>query len=293
MRTRRPGLTLFQLLVALAVLAILLGLLLPAVQKVRQAAARVQSVGNLKQIGLACHFYQDVHGKLPPGVDGNHFSAAARLLPYMEQDNLFKRIDFNKACDGKANTAIAGTLVKVFVSPRDPIQRVRADAGPTNYLFNHNAFFLNSKTSMITNFPDGLSNTIFIGETLKGDGQKKGVDVGRQYVLLKKGDLKGLKDDAGVKPFKADKDIAGDRCDRWIDGRFLKGTFNGRLHPNDPRPDVSCGGVGGVSTLRSLDRIVLVGMGDGSVHSVSTAISEKTWRAAMTPAGNEVLGTDW
>jgi type II secretory pathway pseudopilin PulG len=292
MRTRRPGLTLFQLLVALAVLAILLGLLLPAIQKVRQAAARMQSMNNLKQIALACHNYNDSHGHLPAGVDANHFSAAARLLPYLEQDNLFKRIDFKKACDDKANAAIAGTLIKTYVSPRDPIVRVRADAGPTNYLFNHHLFFLNSKTSL-ARIPDGTSQTIMTGETLKGDGQKKGMDVRRQYVLLKKGDLKGLKDDAGVKPFKADKNIAGDRCDLWIDGRFLKGTFNGRLRPNDARPDVSCGGEGGVSALRSLDHIVLVGLADGSVRSVLVTIDEKTWRAAMTPAGGEILGTDW
>jgi type II secretory pathway pseudopilin PulG len=292
MKTRRPGLTLFQLLVALAILAILLGLLLPAVQKVRDAAARMSSMNNLKQIALACHSYHDANGHLPAGVDANHFSAAAWLLPYIEQGQIYNRIDFNKACDDKANAEWAALLIKVFVSPRDPILRVRADAGPTNYLFNHNVFFLNSKTRLV-DFKDGTSNTIMTGETLKGDGQKKGVDVRRQYVLLKKGDLKGLKDDAGIKPFKADKNIAGDRCDRWIDGRFLKGTFNGRLRPNDARPDVSCGGVGGVSALRSLDHIVLVGMGDGSVRSVSTAISEKTWRAAMTPAGGEILGTDW
>jgi type II secretory pathway pseudopilin PulG len=288
MRTRRPGLTLFQLLVALAILAILLGLLLPAIQRVRVVAARMESSNNLKQIGLGCHTYNDVHGHLPAGVDANHFSAAARLLPYLEQANLFKRIDFNKACDDKANAEVASVLIKTYVSPRDPVQRVRADAGSINYLFNQNIFFLKSKTNVYA-IPDGASNTILTGETLKGDGRKKGVDVRRQYVLLKKADLKGLKDDAGVKLFKADKNIAGDRCDRWIDGRFLKGTFNGRLRPNDARPDVSCAGEGGVSALRSLDRIVLVGLADGSVLSLSTTIGEKTWRAGITPAGGEVI----
>ncbi len=74
----------------------------------------------------------------------------------------------------------------------------------------------------------------------------------------------------------------------------MQGTFNGRLRPNDERPDVNCGGVSGVSALRSFEDNILVGIGDGSVRTISTAkISHKTWKAAMTPAGGEVLGNDW
>ena len=73
------------------------------------------------------------------------------------------------------------------------------------------------------------------------------IDVRRQHVLLKKEDLKNTGANSGVKYFKDDKNIAGDRCASWMDGRFLQGTFNGRLRPNDERPDVSCGGVSGVS----------------------------------------------
>ena len=119
------------------------------------------------------------------------------------------------------------------------------------------------------------------------------MDVHRQYVLLKKEDLKGTGADTGVKYFKDNKNIAGDRCASWMDGRFLQGTFNGRLRPNDERPDVSCGGVSGVSALRSFESYVLVGMCDGSVRTVSTAISHKTWKAAITPNGGEVLGNDF
>jgi hypothetical protein len=120
------------------------------------------------------------------------------------------------------------------------------------------------------------------------------VDVKRQYVLLKKEDLKGVGPDSGAKYFQDNKNIAGDRCASWMDGRFLQGAFNGRLRPNDERPDVSAGGVSGVSALRSLNDGVLIGVMDGSVRTINAkAISHKTWKAALTPAGGEVLGTDW
>jgi hypothetical protein len=294
MRTpKRSAFTLFQLLVVLAILMLLLALLLPAVVKVRAAAERAQSVNNVKQLGLALHSYHDTFVRFPSGVDDNHFSAATRLLPFIEQQALFNQIDFKKTIDDKDNAAARKMTVRTFLSPNDPIQSVREEWGATNYLFNDQAFFLNSKTT-IANFQDGLSNTIVIGETLKGDGSDKATDVKRQHVLLTKEALKELGPDGGVQDFKDGKNIVGDRCASWMDGRFLMGTFNGRLRPNDERPDVSCEGVSGVSALRSLSGNVIVGIGDGSVRTINAgAISHKTWKAALTPAGGEVLGEDW
>jgi prepilin-type processing-associated H-X9-DG protein len=289
----RKGLTLFQLLVILALIAILIGLLLPAVQKVREAAARTQSQNNLKQLGIALHNYHAVYNVLPPGIDDNHFSTAAYLLPYIEQDNLFKNIDFKKSIDDKANAEVRKAVIKTFESPNDPITTVKPEWGATNYLYNNLLFSLNSKMKF-ADITDGTSNTVFSGETLKGDGGTKAMNVQRQYVLLDKKALPGIKPDAGVADWKADKHIAGDRCASWMDGRFLMGTFNGELRPNDEQPDVSCGGGGGVSALRSLGRYVNVGMADGSVRSVDAkAVSHETWKAIMTPNGGEVIGADF
>jgi type II secretory pathway pseudopilin PulG len=293
-RQKRSAFTLFQLLIVLAILAILIGLLLPAVQMVREAAARAQSMNNLMQIGLATANYADTYkGTLPPGVDDNNFSAMCHLLPFIEAQNAYSQINFKKSIDDKANAKPRAFACKAFLSPRDPIPHVNPEWGATNYLFNDLVFYLNSKVKFPAAFLDGTSNTIIVGETLKGDGKKKAVDVHRQYVMLKKEDLKKTGAETGVKYFKDDKNIAGDRCASWMDGRFLQGTFNSRLQPNDEWPDVSCGGVSGVSALRSLSAYVLVGLGDGSVHSVNNSISKMTWQHAMDPADGFPLGADW
>jgi len=230
---------------------------------------------------------------LPPGVDDNNFSAVTRLLPFIEQQNVFQQIDFKKSIDDDANAQWRKTRIKTLESPQDPIQTVKNEWGPTNYLFNDLVFYLNSKLKYPASITDGTSNTVAIGETLKGDGKKQAVDVHRQYVLLKKEDLKNTGPDTGVKYWKDGKNIAGDRCASWMDGRFLQGMFNGKLLPNDERPDVSCGGVSGVSALRSYRDIVQVGLLDGSVRSVTNGVTHNTWKAAMTPSGGEVLGADW
>jgi prepilin-type processing-associated H-X9-DG protein len=274
----------------IAIIAILIGLLLPAVQKVREAAARMQSANNLKQIGLAAFNYYDANKAFPPGCDSQNFSAAVHLLPYLEQDNVFKMIDLKKSVDDEANANARKIVIKTFLAPMDPVTMVKGDYGPTNYLFNAGSkpdltdndgiFYRDSKIT-VADITDGTSNTLFTGETLKGDGGKKAVDVRRQYVLLKAGALKEIKDDAGVEDFKDDKNIAGDRCASWMDGRFLQGTFTGTRVLNDAKPDVSCGGAGGLSALRGLPAGVNVGFADGSVRfigGIGAAMKADLWK---------------
>jgi hypothetical protein len=298
----RPAFSLFQLLTLLALLAILFAFFLPAVAKIRAAAARTQSQNNLRQLGIAAHSYYNAVGNFPPGCDDNHFSTHAYLLPYIEQDNLYKTIDFKKPCDDKANAQPAATLIKTFLSPLDQVTQPDKDFGATSYLFvagtkpdladNDGIFYLNSKTKF-PDITDGTSNTMIAFEDLKGDGKDKAEDMKRQHVALAKDDLKDLKDDAGAKYWKESVKIAGDRGSRWIDGRFLQGTANARLKFNDDKPDVSCGGMGGVTSVRTLQNGTPVGMADGSVRFVSNSISLKTWMAVATRAGGEVLGNDF
>ncbi len=294
---RRSGFTVFDLLLILAILGILLGLLLPAIQKVRQAAARVESQNNLKQIGLACHSYHDTYGALPPLKGKKDASVLVSLLPFIEQANLYNEFQNNGI------KALKGTSIRTYTSPRDPMD-LSEKRSFNNYLFNagtkysltknNGVFTLKSKSTLTQLInADGVSNTIMTGETLVGKSAKDNLSVARQHVSLRKKALNQLGPKSGIADFKNNKNISFDRGHRWYDPTFLQTAFTMTRKINDTRPDVNCGGEGGISGLRSVDRETNIGLCDGSVRFAHQTVNFKTLQALSTWNGNEEIGNDF
>ena len=205
-RQHRRAFTLIELLVVIAIIAILLGLLLPAVQKVRAAAARTQCVNNLKQVGLALQTYHDTALAFPPGyVSGFNASGtdtgpgwgwAAHLLPQIEQDNLFRQLDLKQPIESAAFAAARVTVLKAYLCPADraapqpfPVgPRSAAGAllsttctvGPSNLVGNFgvgepgvdgDGVFYRGSAVRIADVTDGTSSTIMVGERSLKDAE--------------------------------------------------------------------------------------------------------------------------
>src|SRR5262249_16195942 len=134
-RPRQPAraFTLIELLVVIAIIAVLIGLLLPAVQKVREAANRMKCTGQLKQLALGCHNYHDTHHTFPPGnknYQGDQGSWLFLILPYMQQENLYRQV--TSLQDGKASYGERGwgmhvALAKGILPKKLPFARCPSD----------------------------------------------------------------------------------------------------------------------------------------------------------------------
>jgi prepilin-type N-terminal cleavage/methylation domain-containing protein/prepilin-type processing-associated H-X9-DG protein len=135
-RIRHAGFSLVELLVVIAIIAVLIGLLLPAVQKIREAAARTRCANNLKQIGLAVHNFESTMGYLPPnGVfDTDSYSALARILPHIEQSNLYQLVDLSTSA--ASQPAVTGQRIAIYICPSEINDRPRPGSPvrfPTSY----------------------------------------------------------------------------------------------------------------------------------------------------------------
>jgi type II secretory pathway pseudopilin PulG len=264
----RAAFTLFQLLVILALLSLLLAFLLPAVMKVREAAARSQCTNNLRQIALATHNINDAFQEMPlvagpwkgvaaePGKAPPH-SLFFCLLPYIEQDNLYK------AALVGTDTAYDKTI-RVYVCPSDlsAARDYRHDGWlatsnyPANVLVFQQPLSQPQRYAAIPrSFPDGLSNTVMYAERYQVCG---GQPCAWAY--------------AGLSPWTA-------MFGYYSMGKYQLAPPPAECDPNVPQTPHAAG--------------IPVALGDGSVRLLNRGLSPMTWWQALHPADGGVLGSDW
>jgi prepilin-type N-terminal cleavage/methylation domain-containing protein len=289
---RNSGFTLIELLVVICIIAILIGLLLSAVQRVRESAAQAKCSNNLRQIGLGLHNYHSVYDRFPAGVGprapGQEYAIfLVPTLPFLEQDNLY-----NLAVQyGWNDPRVRGQSVKIFICPDDPSIRPDGIAtdpagqpwGVCSYAGNAQVFCeVDSNFAIVSpngspslgRITDGTSNTILLAEKYGRCTSKQSIlypDGGSFWAYSVTGNL--------AQPFHPGFAIS------WnSDCVGPNSVFLYQPPPNDCDPG---------RTATGHTQIMNVCLADGSVRKVSRSISGVTWWAACTPTGGEVLGSDW
>ena len=303
---RWRGFTLIELLVVIAIIAILIGLLLPAVQKVREAAARISCSNNLKQMSLGTINCADQHaGSLAPSIglwpnpapnpNNSDGGTLLHVLPYIEQDNLYKAALVPAGTDDRNNFyptysqwtgPIQNSRAKTYICPSDPTNKQDWTGAYSSYGLNGQIFKMGygnwggSYDRFPASISDGTSQTVMFAEkmthTTDGGGNANGGYVDNYWP------------DWGPIMLSPDVDSAtwqaanGGASPLWLPQSVTQYTGGGsRAVAKSYAP--SSAHTGGV----------LVGMCDGSVRLVNPGVSYTTWWAAVTPAGGDVLGNDW
>jgi len=313
-RRRRHAFTLVELLVVIAIISVLMSLLLPAVQKVREAANRLKCQNNLKQIGLAVQTYHDNMNVLPPGRDTKGFGAPAHLLPYIEMGNLHKQIDFNNPPPpiDPVTPNVTGVTVKLYLCPSDT-NILPVGAGGNNYRANSGSIILNGVPSSnpsdpnynfpacngviyalsrvrITDVTDGTSTTACFSEMRKGDySNGTSTDI---VDTFRPGTFPNNADEARAQCLSMDiTDLSKQGKSNgqvWIGSDHSDTRYYHVLLPNERSCMFPPGRI--ATTANSLHTAgVNMVMCDGSVHFIGNSIDLPTWRALGSRNGEEVV----